>query len=199
MKKIALIYALPIVLGTIVFSCKMNKPKSIDEIKALRIEYDSLLAAADSAWHRMMTDDDENIFYMKRLLQEVSFTYEYDSLVYAGLLSRVEELKKSRYTRESMKDGNLIDKYDDLTDEVIHEVSRFASSHPRFENYPLMGELIAEITDLDGNVLLFRIGYDSATHAYNRFIEEYISHMDEIVPEGGYGIMGMFAIVEEAT
>ncbi|MFC2124509.1 hypothetical protein ACFLU5_06830 [Bacteroidota bacterium] len=199
MKNITSFCAIMIVICSIIFSCKFDKQISTEEIETLRIEYDSLLTAADSAWYHMMADDDEKIFYMKRLLQEVSYTYMYDSVVYAGLMSRVEELEKIRYTRESMKDGNLIDKYDNLTGEVIHEVIRFASSHPNYANYPLMGELIMEINEMDGEVLLYRVNYDSAAHAYNQFLDKHASNMDTIVPEGGYAKLAMFAIIEEAA
>jgi len=189
MKKITLICAIPIVVAALVFSCKKDKTSSDDEMQSLRLEYDTLLINVDSAWYKMITDDDEKIFFMKRLLQEVSYTNEYDSVAYAGLMEKVEELKNSRYTRESMKDSDLIDSYDRLTSMVIGDVIRFALGHPKFDNYPLMQELITDIRNMDGNVLIFRVGYDVAANEYNNFLEEHASEMDTI----------MFAIVEAAS
>jgi hypothetical protein len=201
MKKITSFYLIPLLLCSIITSCDIGRRKSADveKIKLLRGQYDSLLMAVDSAWHKMMFDDDEKIFYMKRLLQEVYLTFEYDSMVYAELVNRVEKLKNVRYTRESMKDGSLIDEYDNMTSEVINKISSFASTHPNFQNYPLMAELITEINEKDDQVILFRIQYDFAAKDYNLFIQQHGSLMDQIVPEGGYTILGLFSLGGEGV
>jgi hypothetical protein len=168
-KSILFIYLLVglFVLGA---GCKRKAKLTPDELESLTSGYASLQASVDTAWKIMIDEDNQKLFYLKRLLQEVSYTNDYDSMKFALLMTKLEELKALRYDRNTMSDSDLIDKYDSLTIKLVPEIADFARSHPLYENYPLMGELIGNIDELDNNVLFKRSDYDREAKKFNEFI-----------------------------
>ena len=172
---ISLLLGVMILLG----SCGRRAKLTKSEVDSLKAEYVSLLAPADTAWKIMMDEDDEKLFYLKRLLQEVSYTNEYDTIQYTSLMTRLEELKVIRYDQYTVSDSKLIDKYDSVTIQLVPEILNFASSHPMFGNYPLMAELIYNIRELDNNVLFKRADYDREAKKLN----EYLTHNEDALAD----------------
>jgi hypothetical protein len=150
------------------------------DTEALKTEYQQIQTQLDTTWQTMMEDDDEKIFYLDRLLDEVSYTGDYDEELYKSLKEQVAHLKEQRYTRQTMANSTEIDLYDEATRKVMLEVIAFAREHPQYERYPLMEELIYDIQQKDQNVLLYRMDYDDAAKAYNRFIEKHEELVKEI-------------------
>lgn len=124
------------------------------------------------AWQDMIKDDDEKLANMKRLLQEVSYTQNFNKQRHDSLLQRVDLLEDMRYDMESMADSDKIDIYDAASGVLSRDITLFAVNHPDYANYPLMEELIAEIEQANERVLLHRIRYDQSAKAYNSFIQE---------------------------
>ncbi len=166
-----------LLLGFLIFSggCVRKAKLSRNEIDSLSAEYAALLASADTAWNIMMDEDDQKLFYLKRLLKEISYTNLYDTVQYASLMARLEDLKNIRYDKNTVSDSQLIDKYDSLTIKLVPEIVNFAKSHPRYENYPMWAELIDDILELDNNVLFKRSDYDREAKKFN----EYLSRNEE--------------------
>ena len=163
---------------------------NIDHLKLTFVEISSEL---DSAWSTLEHDDNEKLFEMKRLLDEVSYTNVFDAEVHKQLEEQVELLKSIRYDRQSMADSDRIDKYDSATQYVMSKVISFAQDNPQFENYPLMKELINDIMEADHQVLFFRTSYDNAAREYNSFISDNEKIITE-VSDGKLSIQPLFAL-----
>jgi len=131
-----------------------------------------------SAWKRMITDDDEKLFHIKRLLEEVTYTGNYDQVAVDSLMGKHQALVELRYDQRSMADSDLIDEYDVLTSELIHDVTSFAKNHPDYKKYPLMEELIMDIMEADNRVLLHRIKYDSYCRELNSLVKSQKGFLD---------------------
>ena len=119
----------------------------------------------------MIREDDQKITYLKRLIDEVSYTKVYDKAVYDSLATGIETLKAIRYDQNSMADSDKIDLYDETTAEIVNKVITFAQNHPKYEDYPIMAELINDILDADNKVIYRRVDYDNIAIEYNKFIE----------------------------
>lgn len=180
-------WVLLITAGVIIAGASCSSNKSAREraamIDSLKYTYVKIQDSIDHTWTVMIKDDDEKIAYLKRLLQEVSYTNNYDEEQYEELMNRVEKLKTLRYKRSSMENSNLIDEYDLAVKSTINDVVGFAKSNPEYEKYPLMEELITDIRSKDNEVLMYRVDYDQSARSYNRFINEHKKLMDEIDPE----------------
>ncbi len=161
-------------VGGGIFSCSRKAKKSAEgpARDTLIMEYKALQDSLDKEWKVMIEDDDEKIALMKRLILEVSYTNSYDKQRFEELNAMVERLKAMRYDRESMRDSKLIDAYDSATFAVTDQVIDFARSHPRFKDFPLMEELINEINQKNGMIIIYRVHYDNWAKDLNAFIKK---------------------------
>lgn len=154
-----------------VTACDSSPKTSPEEQAKLRQNYDSLYEAVNQNWKVMMDDDDEKLFYMKRLLDEISYTNDFDSVLVDSLRSGISTLKSSRYDSMSMADSEVIDQYDAATAGLSQAITSLAQNHPEYSRYPLMEELIFDIMEANDRILLHRIRYDQAARGYNTFVE----------------------------
>ena len=120
----------------------------------------------------MIDDDDDKHVLMKRLLLEVSYTNNYDKGRFDELNNLIEQLKELRYDQKSMSNSSSIDEYDSATFDLSDQIFLFARNHPRFENTPLMGELIDDISAKNNYILMHRIHYDNWVKELNAFKEK---------------------------
>ncbi len=166
-----------ILLSIIAFSCGDNT-KSNEEKKTKEVSTDGaatltvLTDSVNTVWTTMIEDDDLKLGYLKRLLDEVSYTNSYNKIKYDSLVSDLALLKKSRYNQKTMSASDKIDAYDMETTYLESQIFDFAQNHPRFEEYPLMQELINDIAGIDNQTIYHRTHYDNAAIAYNKFIDE---------------------------
>ena len=160
-----------------------DKSVDADELESLKLSYQAINDSIAVSWKLMIDDDDEKLFHLKRLVEEITYTNEYDQVKVDGLFQRIEKVKPMRYDPESMQDSGLIDEYDLIIASLINEVSSYASTHPRFENYPLMAELINDIREADNRVLFHRITYDDFAKEYNILIETNKDILNQIDPD----------------
>ncbi len=154
-----------------VLSCtnKKQMPTDADQEKSLLIKYTSLQDSVDSNWQIMIADDDEKHQFMKRLLLEVSYTNNYDKGRFKELNELVDQLKSMRYDQQSMRNSDLIDAYDSATFDLSDQILVFARNHPRYEDLPLMAELIDDINRKNNYILMHRIHYDNWVKELNSF------------------------------
>ena len=166
-----------ILLSFIAFSCGDNT-KSKEKEKTKEVSADgaaTLMILTDSVnavWTTMIKDDDLKLGYLKRLLDEVSYTNSYNKIKYDSLIADLALLVKSRYDQKTMSASDMIDAYDMETTYLESQIFDFAQNHPRFEEYPLMKELINDIAGIDNQTIYHRTHYDNAAIAYNKFIDE---------------------------
>ena len=175
---------IPFIIMLVIYGCgnKANKTKAvIADIDSVKMVLVSLQDSTSKTWQTMIREDDQKITYLKRLIDEVSYTKVYDKVVYDSLATGIETLKAIRYDQNSMADSDKIDLYDETTAEIVNKVLTFAQDHPKYEDYPIMAELINDILDADNKVIYRRVDYDNIAIEYNKFIE----HNQELIRKSG--------------
>ncbi len=181
MKKVSIAVVLIIVaLYSCTTSTSTKDPAVV--LDSLQTTYKVINDSLSNAWKVMIDDDDLKLTYMKRLLQEVEFTNNFDKDTVDGLKQRVDAAMALRYDQQSMSDSDLIDEYDATVQNLISEISGYARSNPFYEKYPLMAELITDIQTADGRVLFHRVHYDDFAKLYNQFLSDNGDLLDQIDP-----------------
>ncbi len=187
-----------IIFAVLILSqCKTgDKSVDADELESLKLSYQAINDSIAVSWKLMIEDDDEKLFHLKRLVDEITYTNEYDQVKVDELYQRIEKVKSMRYDQESMQDSGLIDEYDLGIASLINEVSSYSSTHPKFENYPLMAELINDIREADNRVLFHRITYDNFAKEYNTLIETNKDILSQIDPDLKFERKPLFELVQ---
>lgn len=157
-----------------------QKEMSQNELDSLSIELDAIEDSLEVAWNRMIEDDNQKIADAKRLLEEISYTNQYNPVQYDSLQQNLLTLQQMRYSTVSMENSALIDDYDSASNKITNEVITMASAHPEFQRYPLMKELISDIQKANARVLRHRINYDYAAKQYNQFVEEHEEELEQV-------------------
>lgn len=156
-------------------ACKRKSTDGLSEAEIIDSVYHQFTVLHDSVesnWEVMIKDDDQKHRYMKRLLLEISYTNLYDEKKMTSLTEKVEKLGSIRYDRTTMHNSDLIDRYDSATFSVTSQVIQAALDHPRYNDFPLMEELIDDINFKNDMILIHRIHYDGFAMELNQFIEE---------------------------
>jgi len=151
-----------------------------DKIDSLRSTFLTIEDSLIHTWNIMINDDNHKIKGLKRLVEEVVYAGGVDSTVTSELLTKILELKSSRYTMKTMADSDLIDIYDSSSNAIVNAAVELASIHPEFDRNIVMNELIGEINESEGKILFYRIDYDDMAKVYNQFLEENKSIMNDI-------------------
>lgn len=196
MKSIRL--AVVIIFSVIILSqCKTgDKSVDADDLESLQLSYQAINDSIAVSWKLMIDDDDEKLFHLKRLVEEITYTNDYDQVKVDELYQRIEKAKSMRYDQESMQDSGLIDEYDLVIASLINEVTSYANTHPKFENYPLMEELINDIREADNRVLFHRITCDDFAKEYNLLIETNKDILNQIDPDLKFERKPLFELIQ---
>lgn len=159
------------IVGIIISSCDSKKESSSDAIEndSLFIKYAALNDSVDKEWRIMITDDDDKHMLMRRLLLEVSYTNNYDKERFRELNELIDQLNAIRYDQKSMGNSASIDAYDSATFDLSDQIIMFARNHPRYDDFPLMAELIDNIHEKNNYILMHRIHYDTRVKELNSF------------------------------
>lgn len=160
------------IIVSVLFSCGDKKQTAEAEgADSLMIKYNALVDSVNTNWAFMLADDDDKHVLMKRLLLEVSYTNNYDKVRFQELTDQVDELKAIRYDQKSMSASASIDAYDSATFDLSDQIFVFARSHARYDDIPLMSELIDDINAKNNYILMHRIHYDNWVKELNAFKE----------------------------
>ncbi|MCK5704842.1 MAG: hypothetical protein KAI29_27010 [Cyclobacteriaceae bacterium] len=159
------------ILSVLMYSCDggKNTSKSSERSDSLLSTYLALEDSIQKEWSIMIADDDDKHVLMKRLLLEVSYTNNYDKVRFRDLNDQVDQLKAMRYDQKSMSNSALIDSYDSATFDLSDQIFVFARNHPRYDDFPLMSELIDDINGKNNYILMHRIHYDNRVKELNSF------------------------------
>lgn len=154
-----------------IYACDGGKKasKTSGKQEALLTQYLALEDSVQNYWDIMIADDDDKHILMKRLLLEVSYTNNYDKKKFEELNNMINDLKAMRYDQVSMANSAKIDAYDSASFSLSDQIFVYARQHPRFDQFPLMAELIADINGKNNYVLMHRIHYDSWVKEFNSF------------------------------
>lgn len=189
MRFIFYIFSIFCLIALLLLSCETRKEKeetiTAAELDSLQTVYTALNDSLKIAWQEMIEDDDQKLTYLRRLLQEITYTNNYDEATVDSLMNMVDQLAELRYTFENME-SDLIDQYDSASQRVVNQITSYAYNHPDFDNYPLMNELISDIQEAHQMVFLYRVHYDDFAMQYNEFMEENEHRLvdkDEVITE----------------
>lgn len=161
-----------------IISCQNKSDKNLQEQILLLDSYAILSDSLSNAWDIMIADDDEKHKYMKRLLNEVSYSGSFDEKRHEELTIMVDELAASRYDQQTMSRSAHIDEYDSATNEVSRQVIDFAYNHPSYNESELMKEIVKDINYKNQMILHLRIDYDAFADELNAIIEQHSGLLD---------------------
>ena len=177
------LYACFFITILLVSSCdKKTKKETLTAVEADSLHHAFLVIqdSLNTAWERMIEDDNQKIADAKRLLEEVSYTNNYNVMQFDTLQQNLALLLEMRYSNTSMAEPSAIDNYDSASNKVINTIMTVASEHPDFARYPLMKTLVKDIQEANGRVLRQRVSYDYAAKLYNQFLEENNAVLEEV-------------------
>jgi len=181
-------------------SCSSSKHRSeeanFDRIDSLRAE---LLIIEDTLlfnWNVMIHDDNERISDMSRLIDELKYANAFDTTLLNTLKSQVNEVKSFRYFMTKMT-SDQIDEYDSISMSLSAKLLQLVDSFPELEKYPYMNELVESIIVRETNILYFRIHYDDAAKAHNRFVKENVEFINQIDAEYHHNVLPLFELPSE--
>jgi hypothetical protein len=172
--------SLLVLLSIVIFTaCNKNSSTTLSPtvVDSLKTVFTDINGQLEVAWEDMIKDDDEKLDNLRRILQEVEYSGDYNRLKLDSLKEHIDELQQVRYDQNTMADSDLINFYDSLTTQVMGEVTIFTTRLEQFEQYPTMGQLLQEVFEADDRVLKYRIEYDKSAKEYNAFIEANQDHM----------------------
>jgi hypothetical protein len=184
-----LLAPIAILLSIFVISCKQSReqektPDVVVQLPQEKVEA-KLHILQDSikmAWADMHKNDSTKMAYVKRLLEEVSYTPKYDVVAQGKLLKKCLALKEMHLDENAISVSANIDRYDAATDSLLKAVTALVVSTPNVENYPLCGQLMSEITALDNNVVMQRIKHDGFAQQYNQVLTEQKETLQKMGP-----------------
>ena len=179
MKKITVV-----VLAIACVGCSSNKNRdgitSFTKIDSLRANFLAINDSLLHSWQVMIKDDNEKLDDMSRLLDEISYTNNYDETKLKDYRHRIDTLKAMRYNQKTMWDSKLIDQYDETSHYLVNDLLTYAENHPDYSRFPTMATLVQDIRQAHQRVLYFRIDYDEYAKEYNKFVTSYQGLLSEI-------------------
>ena len=181
MKKIAFI---PLFACLFFFSCERksdNKSDNLTEAGAESVtkEIDVLKDSVEIAWKTMISTDDQKFQDIKRLLDEISYTNDYDVAQHDALLKELERVKSQRYD-ESLN-LEALDRYDVLTDSLIRQVYMLKSKSKEIVQHPLADQLVEDINHLNSQEIMVaqRMNYDRWASSYNEYLKKHRKKLEK--------------------
>ncbi len=179
------IFTLIGLLAIFLYACDggKNASKSSARKDSLLSTYLTLEDSVQKQWSVMIADDDDKYTLMKRLLLEVSYTNNYDKDRFEELNELVDQLKAMRYDQKSMSNSAMIDAYDSATFDLCDQIIVYARNHPRYDDFPLMSELIDDINGKNNYILMHRIHYDTWVKELNAFKKKHRKKLMTADPE----------------
>jgi hypothetical protein len=165
---------LGLIILSFYFSCERKEETqqlSEQQIDSVYLVYQALNDSLQKSWDVMIQDDDRKLAHLRRLLQEITYTNNYDEQLMDSLNIMLDNLVKLRYDQETMLDSDLIDTYDSASMKMVSRITQLAVSHPSYDSYPLMQDLINDIQEAQNMVLIYRIHYDDYAKEFNKFVD----------------------------
>lgn len=184
-------------IGVLFFlaSCSGNGIFSSNK-KSTKATANTLQEEVNKAWEEMIMSDDKKVADMKRLLQEISYTNDYDQTTWTYVNSMVENLPAKRYSQQSMT-SSQIDQYDIATDQAIKKVFDLQESSNEMKSHPIGTELKSDIQKSDNDIVMYRIKYDVSAKKYNTFVENNTKTLTKLgEPYTGFKKLPLFELPE---
>ena len=165
-----------------------NKTEAVEDLSYSHADsitevYLMLQDSLHDTWSMMLSDDNEKIKAMKSLVHEMKIGTQFTPEKLAALEERIDQLASIRYTPKTMTNIDVVEEYDFASNSLVTELVSMAESLPSFSYNTTIQKLVEEIRSADMRVENYRADYDSVALAYNRFIEQHITSIKEIIEE----------------
>ncbi|MEJ7644101.1 MAG: LemA family protein [Chryseolinea sp.] len=138
-----------------------------DLVKGSYIAYQDSLV---DCWNIMISDDNHKIIAMQNLLQELMATSGGNAEQLERFAEQLDQLRRIRYTQNSMANSDVIEEYDFATTSLVQELVALAESRTDFGHNLNLQKLVDEIRLADERVNNYRAEYDEIVSKYNHFI-----------------------------
>jgi hypothetical protein len=166
------------------FSCVGNKAKTeqsnFTKADSLTETYLVLQDSLLQSWNVMIKDEDEKNKAMHQLIHLLLASPEFEKDGLVSLEQRLEQLERIRFSQKTISNPDVVEEYDFASNSLISELlSQIEASSNLHENSQLQ-YLVDKIKISDQRVALYRSEYDSVASAYNLFLEEYKTYLQEI-------------------
>lgn len=189
-----------ICLVCILINCtkkKQEKESSIKTSEKPKSEFITLSDSVNNTWNFMIGEDDRKLLLVKRLIEEISYTPQPDPSKIEKVKLVLEKVKARRYTQFNLAEGDNIDFYDRSTDTLLRSVYQLAAVTPNIDRYPLVNELISDVSQLDNQVVIQRARYDHWAKNYNAYLESKKEEISTIYPDcTNIKTLGLFELQE---
>lgn len=187
-------------LSLAILSCETKKNSSITaftRIDSLTEIYLSLQDSVLNTWNVMVKDDNQKITTMIGLMHELKIGGQFSLEELQSLEQRVEQLKRIRYTPQTMHNVDVIEEYDFASSSLVTELIAMAESHTAFSYNKVLQNQVEKIRAADLRVENFRVEYDATAQTYNNFIEAHLEFLKEIADNETLNKKPLFQIVSE--
>ena len=183
-----------------ILSCETKKHSNttaFTRVDSLTEVYLSLQDSVLNAWNVMIKDDNQKITTMIGLMHELKVSGQFSLEELQSLEQRVEQLKRIRYTPQTMHNVDVIEEYDFASSSLVTELIAMAESHTAFSYNKILQNQVEGIRAADLRVENFRMEYDAITLTYNSFIETHLELLKEIADTETLDKKPLFQIVSE--
>ena len=111
--------------------------------------------------------------YTNRLLDEISYTSGYDVAKLNEIRSSLTKLALYNYKSSDIPHFDTVGVHDAYTELILVQLYALAASTPERSKYPLIDELVRDLTETNNNSdATKRANYSTAVVDYNAFVAE---------------------------
>ncbi len=184
MKHFILIFAL-----SFLFACSTdtkNSPTEEQKTKPVSVnsdpKFDVIMDSVSTSWERLVSDEEQRLEDIQRLVQEVSYLSKRDNSQLKIALELITELEKYNYDQNNIPSFDVVSKNDDRIDEIINVIFTFTDeSLDTTKSYPLITELKVDIQkSLLETSLELSSTYSQFVFERNSYIEMNKSKLEEM-------------------
>ena len=167
----------------------LSKPEKVKK------EIDLITDSLNRSWNNMSQSDDQKLADVKRLLDEVSYTNNYNLQQHNALVDYHKHVVALKYDPKTMEDSKKIDQYDIATDSLLRATFTLVNSTPDIESHPIAKTLVEDIMKADNDLVLYRARYDKWVKQYNEYVDKHDKRLKKLgAPYNTYDKRPMFSL-----
>jgi hypothetical protein len=174
---------LPVLLLILVVACKegkkQEKPVNLDSLQNVLT---SLTDSLNASWSNMIASDDQKLRHIQTLVQLLEKLPHTNTYVLDSVRILTTSMPDKRYHTIEEITLEKVDAYDAATDSLMNLVRKAYESADK-KKCESCEALMNRISEIDGEVVTYRIHYDQQTQAYNTFVQQNQKNMAKANPK----------------
>jgi len=139
---------------------------------SLVVQLTILQDSINKTWQDIDKNENEVMFNINRLLDEVNYIKNHNPQKLAELKARYTEVSQKKVSQSELDTTATIDEYDQAKDSLIFAVNTYCYSLKNIEDYPLCIQLLKEIAAGSDKNYLNRVRYNFHIQDYNTFVSD---------------------------